>query len=24
LRTKITDLWWNVKDNKDGYEIEKN
>jgi hypothetical protein len=23
LRNKITELWWNVKDNKDGYEIEK-
>lgn len=23
LRAKIIDLWWNVKDNKDGYEIEK-
>lgn len=24
LRNKITELWWNVKDNKDGYEITKN
>ncbi len=23
LRNKITDLWWNVKDSKDWYEIEK-
>lgn len=24
LRNKITELWWNVKDGKDGYEITKN
>lgn len=23
LRNKISELWWNVKDTKDGYEIEK-
>ncbi len=23
LRSQITELWWNVKDTKDGYEIEK-